>query len=246
MKKTFEVEDKEYAVITPTAQVRKESQIEHSRVFGELLSMGTILTRDKLEKLIEKNEMWDAESQKEYKKLNKELAKEITTLEAGDMKLNKARTLAIKIAEKRSRLNDLTAEYRKYDSITVDSKAESAAFDYLVAHCTVDNETGEKIYKDLDDYLNNRDTLVGTLAYINMLQLENGSIDEIQKNLPENKFLREWNFVDDDLRFIDKDGQFIDKDGKPVTEDGFYVDDKPEVEAKPFLDDDGNPIEKPE
>jgi hypothetical protein len=247
MKKIFEVEGKEYAVVTPTPDVRRESQIEHSRVFGNLLKAGGILTRVELDKLMDKNEIWDAESKKEYRKLSKEVIADSAKLDAGNMKLNKGRELALSIADKRIRLNELSNEYRRYDNITADAHAENAALDYTICKCLVDNETGKQIYEDLDAYLDDKDSVVASMAYINMLQLEHGSTDELSKRLPENKFLLEWKFVDKDLRFINKDGALIDRDGKLVNDSGEYLDqDEDEVESKPFLDDDGNPIEKPQ
>ena len=247
MKKTFKLDDKEYAVITPTAKVRRDSQIEHGKVFGQLLKAGELLTRAELDKLIAKNEIWSADLQKQYKELNTKVAENIAALEAGNMKLNKARELALTIADQRAKLSELTSEYKQYDDITMDAKAEEAAFDYLVSKCLVDNETGEQVYKDIDDYIEHKDDTLASMGYINMMQLEYGSLGDIQKSLPENKFLIEWKFVNDDLRFINKDGQLVDREGKLVTEDGEYIDQEVKnIERQPFLDDDGNPIEKPE
>lgn len=245
MKKTFTIQDTEYAVLTPTAQVRRDSQIEHSRVFGKLLQTEGMLTRSALDDLITKNKMWNAASKKQYDKITKEIVRDAAKLEAGNMKLNKARELAIDIANKRTELNSLTSEYRQYDDITIDGQAEAAALDYMIAKCLVDNTTGKPVYASMDDYVENKDDVVASMGYINMLQLEYGSANELQKKTPENQFLLEWNFINDDLRFINGDGQLIDREGKLVTEDGEYVDQKKPVEKKPFLNDDGTPIEKP-
>ena len=86
------------------------------------------------------------------------------------------------------------------------------------------------------------------------------------KNLPENKFLKDYKFVDKELRLVNDDGHlvdsegrlindegrfiaydddgeeyFIDRDGSALTEGGDYV-----VEFEPFLDDSGDPVDKPE
>jgi hypothetical protein len=46
---------------------------------------------------------------------------------------------------------------------------------------------------------------------------------DYDKNLEENKFLKEFKFVDDDLRFINKGGHLVDIDGKLVDEDGRFI-----------------------
>ena len=82
--------------------------------------------------------------------------------------------------------------------------------------------------------------------------------NDYESNLPENKFLKKYKFIDDKLRLVDKKGRLIDADGKLIDEEGRYIDDQGNyidkygnrvdkdgeylVESKPFLDDDGNPI----
>ena len=46
---------------------------------------------------------------------------------------------------------------------------------------------------------------------------------DYDQKLEENKFLKEFNFVNDDLRFINKDGDLVDMDGRLVNEDGRYI-----------------------
>lgn len=250
MKRTFTIDDKEYAVLEPTAKIRQQAQVEHSRVLGELMRDEKILTRQELENLIENRKIWSKEENDEYKKLLEFLPKARQQLEQGNMKLSEAKSLALEISDKRSRLNNLMTAKRQYDEYTVEGKAEEAEHAYLVSHCCVDNTTGAKVYKDIEDYLENKNTPLGILASINMMQVEYGSTEEIYKQLPENQFLLEWGFINDDLRFVNKDGKLVDRDGNLVNEDGNAIDengnvlDKP-IEKKPFLDDDGNPVEPP-
>jgi len=42
-------------------------------------------------------------------------------------------------------------------------------------------------------------------------------------NLEENKFLKEFKFVNDDLKLIDKDGNLVDIDGRLINEDGRFI-----------------------
>ena len=46
---------------------------------------------------------------------------------------------------------------------------------------------------------------------------------DYDKNLEENKFLKEFNFVDDSLRFINDDGHLVDMEGRLINEDGRFV-----------------------
>ena len=124
------------------------------------------------------------------------------------------------------------------------------------------NESREPVYKDVDDYLTHGADEVAfmgaqTLASM-MFQLDKNH----DANLPENKFLSRWHFVDDKLRLVNKNGHLVDVDGRLLNEEGHYVDEAGElvdingrrvdregnyvVESQPFLDDDGNPLPEPE
>ena len=46
---------------------------------------------------------------------------------------------------------------------------------------------------------------------------------DYDKNLEENKFLKEFNFVDDELRFINDEGHLVDMDGRLINEDGRFI-----------------------
>jgi hypothetical protein len=45
-----------------------------------------------------------------------------------------------------------------------------------------------------------------------------------EKDLPENKFLVEFNFVNEDLELVNEDGHLVDSQGKLINKDGRYVD----------------------
>jgi hypothetical protein len=120
------------------------------------------------------------------------------------------------------------------------------------------NETKQPYFKNLEDYLSRSNEPVAILAAQHLANMLYGLDNDYEKNLPENKFLKKFKFVDDNLRLINDKGKLVDEEGRLVDENGRYineagefidrhgnrVDDKGEyvVEHKPFLDDDGNPI----
>jgi hypothetical protein len=253
MKKTFKVGDKEYAVLEPNSIVRRESQTIHSKIFGKCLKDVDILTRAQLEDSIKNRNIWDKEKIEKKEAMEKELWAKVRQLNSGGIRLSEAKKLALDISDLRLSLRELVIEYNQYDMYTVEARADEAANDYLVANCLVDNETGAKIYKDVDDYVENKDDEVAIRAAMKMMEIEYGSIDEIYGAMPENAFLIEYGFMDKQLRLINKDGKFVDRDGRLINEDGRYIDGegnfvdidgKPieNIEKKPFLDDEDQPI----
>ena len=253
MKKVFTVDGKEYAVLEPTSVIRRESQTLHSKVFGQCLKDVDILTRDELEESITNRTAWDKEKIENKNKLEKELFEKVKKLNSGGIRLSEAKSLALEIADLRIKTRELIYEYNQYDSFTVEARADEAASQYLIANCLVDNETGENVYKTLDEYIEHKDDEVAVVAAMKMMEIEYGTIEEIYSKMPENSFLIEYGFMDKDLNFVNKDGKTTDRDGRLIDEDGRYINEEGKfvdregnliVEKKPFLDDEDNPIEK--
>jgi hypothetical protein len=159
----------------------------------------------------------------------------------------------------------LTAQ-TELDGITAESQAENAKFQYLVSALTVYNDTGNKVFEDVSAYLN-PDIPAFTIAaagkYASILY---GVKDDFEETLPENSFLKQYGFVDDNLRLINKEGRLVDGKGRLIDTLGNFVDydengESFKVDEKgnpldennnliihnslPFLDEDGKPIEPP-
>jgi hypothetical protein len=99
---------------------------------------------------------------------------------------------------------------------------------------------------------------VAILAAQNLANMLYGLDNDYESNLPENKFLKKYRFVDDKLRLVDKKGRLIDAEGRLVNEDGRFIDEEGNfvdkfgnkvdkdgdyvVDPQPFLDENGNPV----
>jgi len=182
-------------------------------------------------------------------------------LKKGGIRASEAKDIAIDIRKNRIQLRDLIAERNALDTNTVEGQAENARFNCLVSLCLVDNETGKPVYKNMDDYLENSTDEEAFLGAQTLAQMMYGLDKDFEKKLPENKFLVDYGFANENLhlinkegnlidvdgnlideqgRYIDKDGNVIDREGRKVNEEGQY-----EVESQPFLDENNNPIELP-
>jgi hypothetical protein len=119
-------------------------------------------------------------------------------------------------------------------------------------------DSKDPYFKNFEDYNNKSADPIALLAAQNLANMLYGLENDYEEKLPENKFLKQYKFVDSKLRLINKEGklvdekgrlinengryineagQFVDKDGNIVNEDGDYV-----VEFSPFLDDEGKPV----
>jgi hypothetical protein len=264
-KRTFEVDDKTYAVRRPKVEeIRKANEIR-SKAFNEALQRGDML-REQLESELRKRKLWSDSREEEYQSLRKKVLDGEFKLKAGGIKLARAKKIALEMADARTQMVTLLSSRTDLDSNTCEGKADAARFNYLFASCLVYNDNGEPYFENgLDDYLLNQDDPVASAGASHFYYLLSGS-EDVDNQLPENQFLQRFKFVNENNRLVDKEGRFVDREGRHIDErgnlikwiddenfelvdtEGRPVDDEGEyaVDFSPFLDDDGNPVEEPE
>jgi hypothetical protein len=261
-------EEKEFAVIRPSIQLQNEATKLREKVWNEAFQEGNLLRRQ-LDDELKKRKLWNNQLQAEYDTLQFEVIQNTMKLEKGGIKLNEARELAIDTAKKRQQMVEMLVARSELDNHTCEGQADNIKFNFLFANCLVYNDTGEKVYPNgLDEYMSNSETdyaIKGATQFYYLIS-DTESLDE---QLPENKFLKKYNFVDNNSRFIERNtGRLITEDGKYIDNDGFYIaynedgstyrvditgkkldiKEEPEEIFEPFLDDDGSPVvleEKP-
>ena len=264
-KQDFEVNGKTYAVRRPKVEeIRKANEVR-SKAFNEALQRGDML-REQLESELRKRKLWSDSREKTYQALRKKVLDGEYKLKAGGIKLSRAKKVALEMADARSEMVSLLSSRTDLDSNTCEGKADAARFNYLFAVCLVYDDNGEPYFENgLDDYLLNQDDAVAAAGASHFYYLLSGS-DDVDNQLPENQFLQRFSFVNDDNNLVDEDGKLVNRDGKHVDENGSlirWIDDENfesvdtegrtvndegdyDVDFKPFLDDEGDPIEEPE
>lgn len=202
-----------------------------------------IMTKRELEKFMKEQGIWDDGKDQEQKKTVEEIAALEKRLYVGSqghtkLKASEGKEIAIQMRIKRAELRDLIAERISLEQNTAESISDNARFDYLVANCTF-YENGQKVYSTLDEYRQRADgepafTAASTLA--GMLY----SVDrDFEAKLPENKFLKMFNFVNDDLSLVNQSGDTVDLEGRRIDRNGYYLND----EGK-RVDKDGNLLDE--
>lgn len=260
-KKEFKatVDDKEITlfVIRPTVKIQKEAGDLRSKRFSESVSNGAML-RCELDTHMKKRKLWDKDKQKELEKLDDSIDKLILSLKKGGIKLSEGKKLAFEIKKLRSERRDLLSERVSLDSSTAEGQAENESLSYIVSRCIL-NEEGNPYFKTYDDFIENRNSDPARKGFSAYIELISDINTDFENELPENKFLHSYNFIDKKGRFINKEGKLVDVDGKLVDEKGRWINEKGEyvdkngdlvdeqgnyiVETLPFLDDDGNVVE---
>ncbi|NDB58319.1 hypothetical protein EB001_07725 [bacterium] len=256
---TSTIEDKEVTlcVRSPSIEDQKEATKVYNQAFTDALKSKAVV-RARLDDLLVEQGLWDNSKQKQFDDLQASILENERRLAKGGIPLSEAKDVALEMRKTRDKVRDLISVKTSLDTHTAEGQADNARFNYLVSACTVYDSTKQRYFSSLEDYLNRSTDIVALLAAQNLANMLYGLDNDYEGGLPENKFLKQYKFVDDKLRFlnkegklvdsegrlidensryIDADGNFIDKFGNRVDKDGEYI-----IESKPFLDDSGNPI----
>lgn len=249
--------NKEMTVRSPSLNDQKEATKVYNQTFSEALKAKAVV-RAKLDDLLVEQGLWDGIKQAKFTELQAQILDGERKLAKGGISLSEAKKIALEMRKTREDLRELISVKTNLDTHTAEGQADNARFNYLVSACTVYNDTGAPYFKNFEDYNNKSADPVALLAAQNLAGMLYGLDNDYEEKLPENKFLKQYKFVDTKLRlinqkgqlvddtgrlidengrFINESGQFIDKDGNIVDEHGDYV-----VEFSPFLDENGKPI----
>ncbi len=260
--KTFKVTvdniEKEFLVRSPSLQDQREGQKAYNQAFTDAIKSKSVV-RAKLDDLLEDQGLWNDEKQAKFTGLQKELLDGEKKLAQGGFSLNEAKDLAIKMKKVRDEIRELISARTSLDNHSAEGQADNARFNYLVSACVVYNDNDKKPYfENMEDYLNRSTDKVGSLGAQNLANMLYGLDNDYEINLPENKFLKKYKFIDDKLRYVDKKGRLINRDNKLIDENGRFIDEngaftdqygsKVTVEGdyivvpEPFLDEEGKPV----
>lgn len=203
-----------------------------------------IMTKKELEKFMKEQGIWDDGKDEEQKKIVKEISdfeKQLFvggTHKDGKLRASEGKDIAIKMRMKRAELRDLIAEKISLEQNTAESISDNSRFDYLVANCTF-HENGTKVYSSLEDYKENADSELGFAAASNLAALLYSVDKDFEAKLPENKFLKMFNFVNEDLSLVNEEGETVDLEGRKIDKNGYYL-----SEDGKRVDKDGNPLDE--
>lgn len=181
--------------LKPTLKVQTEADFLFRQYFSKALRQG-IMTNSEAFELLKKNGIWtDADEAR-----GRELKDKITKLEeefaAPSLSNDEGLAKVVEVKALREELSDLNG---KISSVTSNS-AESLSVDYknqyLAASCVVNNATGKKVYKDVDDFLSRSDEQMTTDSFTQAILLNYEKSFKVELSadpmgdLPENKWLK--------------------------------------------------------
>jgi len=246
MKKELEVKfaDKDKAPVKiyvekPNNEVVKGADRYRAKAWNECILDG-IVTKKELSTLMKKRGIWSDKKEDEQEAISKEInqLEQKLYLECGKRNSKRAegKEIAIQIRRKRNELRQLISEKMGLEENTAEALADNSRFDYIVAHCTF-HANGEKVYKDIDDYNSKSADEVAYTAASALAEMMYSIDSDFEKNLPENKWLKNRELVNDDLALVDDKGRRVDLEGRLINDEGYYID-----EDGNRIDKQGNPL----
>jgi hypothetical protein len=259
-KANIEGQEVEFKVNRPTGSQQRESEKVYRRVFREAVENKDFV-RARLDDKLREQGLWDDNKQVEHDTIIKEIAEGRKKLLKKGIKLSEAKKIALDVIDQRNKLLTLLMARNQLDGLTAEAQAENAKFNYLVSVCTVYNTTNKPYFSGLDDYIEKGSTDVAIKAATALMKLIMDIDSGEEEKSVENRFLKEWKFVNDKGQLINKEGHLVDREGRLINEDGHFVNEKGErvdingdpvnengdwkFEDQPFLDDEGQPLVPP-
>lgn len=241
-------QDKKIKIVVkkPNNAIISQAQRIRAKAWTDCVRDG-IMTKKELQKFMENNGIWDDEKDSTQKKISQEinrLEKELyINGKGGKLKTAEGKNIAVEMRRKRAELREHIAEKISLEQNTAEALSDNAQFDFLVANCTY-YENGQKVYSNLEDYTSRSDGEIAFAAASNLAQLMYAIDKDFEANLPENKFLKMFNFVNEDLSLVNEKGETVDLEGRKVDKFGYYINEEGKRVDRDgnLLDDNGNYI----
>lgn len=217
-------DDNEVVVVVkkPNAQDYNRSQIAYNKAFREGLDSGALL-RQKLTDYMKEQGIWDEKKEKQYEDLVEEIGNMEDALKGGGIRLSEAKEIALKLKQKRESFRDLLSERNALDNNSAEGQADNARFTSLVSTCVFDASGNNPKFADIKAYEAQADQPWAVQAASELANMLYNVDPNYDKNLEENKFLQEFNFIDEELRLINDEGHLTDVDGRLINEEGRFI-----------------------
>jgi len=225
-----ELEDgtkKSILVKKPSSHLLTKAQKLGAKIWTESVREG-LFTKLTLSEFMRKQGIWDDDKEGRQAKITADiqtLEKEIALgVDGKRLMVSEGKEKALQLRRLRNQLRDLISEKIGLESHTAEGLSDNAKFNFLVAHCTYD-ENSQKVYNSLEEYENNSDDEVAFAAAAALGEMVYNLDKSYEESLPENQFLKRFNLVDEDLSLVDRKGNKVDVDGTKVNDKGWLVND---------------------
>ena len=234
-------------VVKPSNDTISNADMRRAKVWNDCIQNG-ILTKKELSTVMEERGIWDKSKQNKEDDINVQMAQFEKDLFRGKNgkkpKVSEGKEIALKMRELRVELRNHIAERIALEENTAESLADNARFDYFVSECTFYKDTRKRVYNNLEEYSSKSSDAIAFAAASMLGDLLYNLDSSFEQSLPENKWLKTFNLVNENLSLVNNDGKTVSTDGQVINEEGHYINEdgqRVDVDGLP-LDEDGNYI----
>lgn len=227
----------------PSNKLLTDAQMLGARIWTKCTEDG-IMTKKELENFMRKKNIWDETKELEQSSYVDHLArleKELTLGNNGKLTKKRGKEISLEMRRFRLKLRDLISERISLEQNTAEALSENAKFDFLVANCVYKEDGATKVYTNLEDYQARADDEVAFASASALAQMLYSIDKQFEEKLPENKFLKRFNFVNENLSLVDEENNLVDLQGRRIDDEGYYLNEKGERVTSDgyLLDEDG-------
>lgn len=180
----------------PTQAILSKAELTYRSAFSKAFR-ADIITSAEVEKMLRERGIWNEDHQNKDGQLRDEILDLEQKLEDHSLSNEQGESVCVEIDDKRMELIRLGSIYQQIADNTCETIANEARNQFLCAECIMDNKTGLRVYKDVNDYLVRRDEALATDAFretvIATLEILAGRAlpSDLTEDFPENKWKRE-------------------------------------------------------
>ena len=215
-KRTFDTKDvaeKDIKLVVkyPTQDDLTEASMYYSVAFSNAIRKGCLTNAEALS-IIKGRKLWEEKEKAEAEQIGKDM-KELQDKLVDEKDKITGKKIVDKLSETRSKLFELNRIVQGIYENTAESLGDEVRTHVLTALCTFDPDTGDKFFKNYDDYkMRSNETAAAQASYQMSLFLSDVKPD-FMLEWPENKWMLENDF-------IDKDGNLLlDNEGNPIKKE---------------------------
>jgi hypothetical protein len=229
MSKEIKVGDTEIVINDPTNKILQDAQMVYNLKMAELIKKAasghqSLLLKSQLDEYLNMLGIWTKNDGLELITKQIELRSLEKLLKQGGIKLSDGREIAVRMQQLRNDLMELFKKRSQFDSTTIEAQADQYKFIHVLVSTVINRDTEVPYFINVQDYLNREQDNDSIEIAKNVAMMFFGYDDKSLESLPENKWLKDYKFIDNNNRLINKDGRFVDQNGKLIDENGRYID----------------------
>lgn len=194
----FKVKDGEVEKVLrlnkPSQKVLTKGDFVYRQVFSSAIRAG-ILTNAEATKLLKDRGIWDEEKEEKAQAMRKDIKALEDRFDDAGLSNEDGKSNCAKLTKLRNELGDLNGLFTSVTDNTAEALAHESRIKFYAAECTVENESGARVFKDAEEFdekLNHptnvsayREALISNFERVLGVDIPGGLAAE----LPENKWM---------------------------------------------------------